>query len=210
MITTAYTEHPYPFLKDRTLQAVAGAYAVVWVWAAIAPYDRTDWVLENLLVFAAIGFSVWLQRTRPLSDLSWILMAVFMVFHSVGSHYTYSLVPMGDWLKEALGLERNHYDRVIHFSFGLLITYPIWELARRSAITHRRWAGFFAFAIISTCSGIYELIEWAAAVIVDPEAGLAFLGTQGDPFDSQKDHVLALAGSLLALAIMRISHGKDR
>jgi len=210
MITTASSQHLQPFLKDRTLQALAVIYGAVWTWAAISPHNRGDWLLENLLVFAAVGFGVWLQRVRPLSDVTWILTTIFMIFHSIGSHYTYSLVPLGDWLQDAAGLERNHYDRIIHFAFGLLLTYPIWELFRRTGITGRRWAGFFAFAIISTGSGIYELIEWGAAMVVDPEAGLAFLGTQGDPFDSQKDHALALVGSLIALAALRLAHGKSR
>lgn len=182
-------------------------YATVWAWAAVNPLHPEDWLLENLLVFAAVGFSIWLCRVCPLSDLSNALTTVFLILHTVGSHYTYSLVPLGDWMKDAFGFERNHYDRVIHFAFGLLMTYPLRELLLRSTITAAGWAGFFAFVLVSTCSGVYELIEWGAAVVVDPEAGLAFLGTQGDPFDTQKDHALALLGSLLALGFIRVGEG---
>jgi putative membrane protein len=188
-----------PFLRNPFQQALLAVYTAVWIWAAISPHDRADWLLENLLVFVAVGFTVWLYRTEPLSNISVLFITIFMIFHTIGSHYTYSLVPMGDWLKDAAGLERNHYDRVIHFSFGLLISYPVLELLLCKGLARGVWGAFVVFAIISAASGIYELIEWGAAVVVDPEAGLAFLGTQGDPFDSQKDHALALAGSIIAL-----------
>jgi len=201
MITTAQSTKLQPFSKNRLIQVLLLLYGAVWIWAAINPAEFHTWLLENLLVVAAAIFAIWLYRVRPLSDLSSVLSLIFMVFHAVGSHYTYSLVPLGDWLKDWAGLERNHYDRIIHFSFGLLITYPVRELLQRAEITRSTWVGFFAFAIISTASGIYELIEWLAAAIVDPEAGTAFLGTQGDPFDSQKDHALALVGSLMTLML---------
>lgn len=193
-----------PFTRYRVAQGLVGIYAVVWIWAAIKLLFFSDWLLENILVLAAIIFTTWLSRQRLLSDVGSILAVIFLIFHTVGSHYTYSMVPFGDWLKEVTGTERNHYDRINHFSFGLLITYPVRELILRRGIAGSRWAGFVAFTVIITCSGIYELMEWIAAVVVDPEAGAAFLGTQGDPFDSQKDQVLALIGALVALAVVRV------
>lgn len=205
MVSTARTPHLKPFSENRLVQVFLGLYALVWIWAAINPTDRGGWLLENLLVFAGMIFAAWAFRVRVLSDVGVILAIIFLVFHTIGSHYTYSLVPFGDWLKNAAGLERNHYDRIIHFAFGLLITYPVRELLLRRNIAVARWAGFTAFTVIATSSGIYELIEWWAAVIVAPELGNAFLGTQGDEFDSQKDHALALGGSLIALAITRFA-----
>jgi putative membrane protein len=201
MITTAQSSQLTRFTENRLVQTLLLLYGAVWIWAAVNPAEFHTWLLENLLVVAAAIFAVWLYRVRPLSDVSSILILIFMVLHAVGAHYTYSLVPLGEWMKAWGGLERNHYDRIIHFGFGLLITYPVRELLQRSGITRAGWVGFFAFAIISTASGIYELMEWVTAVVVEPEAGTAFLGTQGDPFDSQKDHVLALVGSLAVLAL---------
>src|SRR5689334_21441045 len=119
--TTATSSATQPFGRDRLQQVLLAVYAAVWVWAAVNPVSRSDWFLENLLVFAGVAFLGWLYRTRPLSDLSSIFLTVFFVLHTVGSHYTYSQVPLGDWVKQALGLERNHYDRLVHFTFGLLL-----------------------------------------------------------------------------------------
>ncbi|MBY0511284.1 MAG: DUF2238 domain-containing protein [Rhodospirillaceae bacterium] len=205
MISTAGTPHLKSFSENRFVQVSLGLYVAVWIWAAISPVERSDWLLENLLVLAGMIFAVWAFRARVLSDVSVMLVIIFLVFHTIGSHYTYSLVPFGEWLKDAAGFERNHYDRIIHFGFGLLITYPVRELLLRRNIAVARWAGFSAFTVIATSSGVYELIEWLAAVIVAPDLGNAFLGTQGDEFDSQKDHALALAGSLIALAVTRFA-----
>lgn len=204
MLSTAHTPDLLPFTRNRLLQGIAALYAGVWIWAAIGPTDRSDWLLENLLVVAGVAFAAWLYNQRLLSDVSSILAAVFLALHTVGSHYTYSLVPFGDWLKGALGLERNHYDRIIHFGFGLLITYPVRELLLRRKIAPPKWAGLTAFTFIATASGFYELMEWLSAVLVAPDLGNAFLGTQGDEFDSQKDHALALVGSMIALTLTRI------
>ncbi len=206
--TTATSPRPKSFLQNRLLQVLSAVYAAVWVWAAIAPNFRKDWVLENILVVVGVGLAVWICRTRPLSDLSNILCAVFLVLHTVGAHYTYALVPAGEWLKHAAGLERNHYDRIIHFSFGLLIVYPLREYLMRRDVLRGGWLSLLAFAIIATCSGFYELMEWAAAVIVDPKAGAAFLGTQGDPFDSQQDQFVAFCGAILTLVVVHFTERK--
>ncbi len=218
-ITTAQS-HPLPRLGDNRLQqALAALCAAVWMWAAISPVSRFDWILENLLVFTDVGLLVWIYRRRPLSDLASIFIAAFFVLHVVGSHYTYSLVPLGDWVKDAMGLERNHYDRVVHFAFGLLLAYPIRELLRRAEGAHlisgrpsagagtvrATWAAVFTFTILATCSGLYEVLEWVVGAIVDPEAGMAFLGTQGDVFDAQKDSALATIGAMFALVTTELA-----
>jgi putative membrane protein len=207
LITTAGSTRLKPFAQNRLLQGLIGAFAVLWVWSAINPAETQTWLLENILVVAAIAGGVWIVRRQPLSDVSYLLCAAFLMMHVVGSHYTYSLVPFGEWMKIALGFERNHYDRLIHFGFGLLLTYPLRELLVRMKAFGGRWPGVVAFLIVSTASGAYELMEWLAAVIVDPEAGTAFLGTQGDEFDSQKDHALACGGALITLVLTRIAEG---
>ena len=210
MNTTAHTPETQPFAKNRLLQALILIYAAVWIWAAISPVSRSDWALENILIVVAVGLSAWLCRVRPLSNFSNVLVTLFLILHTVGAHYTYSLVPLGDWIKEAAGLERNPYDRVIHFGFGLLLAYPLRELLMRVHGFARKWTGFMAFLIIATCSGFYELMEWAAAAVVDPDAGTAFLGTQGDPFDSQKDQAMAFAGALITLAVTNLVERSSR
>lgn len=185
--------------------------AVVWVWAAIDPVYRFDWALENILVAVCVAIFVLMHRGRPFSDLSCIFFALFFCLHVAGSHYTYSEVPWGLWLKEALHLDRNHYDRIVHFSFGLLIAYPMREILSGRLNIHGKSAYFITFVTMIAISEMYEMMEWIVATIVDPGAGTAFLGTQGDPFDAQKDTGLALCGTVIALSLtMTMAREKTR
>jgi putative membrane protein len=201
MFTTASSETRVNFRNNRLLQALAAGYGVIWLVAAIAPTNRFDWFLENLLVIAFAGLLVATYRAFPLSDLSYTLIAIFLSLHAVGAHYTYSEAPMGFWLKETLELERNHYDRLVHFLFGLLFGYPLREVVMRGARVSGLWCYVLSIALVLSLSSFYEILEWGAAEVLDPEAILAFLGTQGDVFDAQKDAVLAAAGTILGLAI---------
>lgn len=188
------------FRHNWALQAMVAGCALLWVVAAVEPYDRFDWFLENLLVFVGIGILVAGYRVLPLSNLSYGLIAVFSVLHIIGSHYTYAMTPAGFWLQDALNLERNHYDRVVHFCFGLLLAHPVWETLVRSLNAPRFWPFLLTFAMILAVSNLYETIEWCAAEIVSPDAAMAFLGTQGDVFDAQKDAGLAGLGAIVGLA----------
>jgi putative membrane protein len=175
------------------------AYGAAWGLTAIAPRDRGDWLLENLLVFAAWA-ALWRVLRRPgLSPASWALVFAFLTLHAYGAHHTYSNTPLGDVLQQLLGLERNHYDRIVHLSFGLLITLPVRELLARSFGIGRRSGSLLAATVVLSMSAVYEIFEWLAARIVDPELGVAFVGAQGDVWDAQKDMGLALSGVALAL-----------
>jgi putative membrane protein len=122
--------------------------------------------------------------------------------HTIGSHYTYSEVPFGDWARDVFGLARNPYDRMVHFSFGLLMLRPLRELAIRQPHSLGRFAlAYLSAASVALWSTLYEIIEWMTAAIVDPAAGTAFLGTQGDVWDAQKDTLVACTGALVALVI---------
>lgn len=191
-----------PVAPRRFLGHLALVYGLFWLALAISPNNRVDWLVENLLVFAGVALLAGTYRRLPLSRASYLLIAVFLALHAVGAHYTYSETPFGDQLQSSLGLGRNHYDRLVHFSFGVLMTYPLFDIALRHARPAAPWwAYLFAFLAILACSGAYEIIEWLAALVLDPEDALAFLGTQGDVFDAQKDAALALLGSLLALVV---------
>lgn len=183
-------------------------FAVVWLALAIAPRYREDWLLENLPTFVFVPALVWTHRRFRFSDRSYVRMTIFLLLHTIGSHYTYSEVPMGGWLQEGLGLSRNHYDRFVHLAFGFLFVRPVGELIRRST----PGAGAVAICVLSIASVAalsvgYELLEWATAAVVDPAAGTAFLGTQGDPWDAQKDMALAVGGALAA-ALLDLAEAK--
>jgi putative membrane protein len=124
---------------------------------------------------------------------------VFFVFHTIGAHFTYSAVPLGDWLQRSLDLDRNHFDRIVHLLFGLLLVCPFRDQITQASKISRGWGSLTAFLTIIALTTVYELVEWGVAVIVSPEDAMAYLGTQGDVFDAQKDSALAIVGAGLGL-----------
>lgn len=178
------------------------SFVAVWVWAAIGPKYPHDWFLENLLVFIFVPIILLTARYFRLSKLSYTLITVFMSLHVVGSHYTYAEVPFGYVLQDWFGAARNMYDRMVHFGFGLLLAYPMRELLLRVAHARGIWGYVLPPALVLAYSGFYEIIEWLVAERVSPEAGLAFLGAQGDVWDGQKDMLLAFIGSILAMLVV--------
>lgn len=189
------------FRHNRFLQGLLLWLLLLWVAMAIEPFDRGDWLLENLLVFI---YAILLIASYPrfrFSNLSYGLFGIFLSLHLVGAHYTYAETPFGFWLQEAFDLSRNHYDRIVHFSFGLLIAYPFREFLLRVTGMREGWSYLLAVVTVLGFSGFYEALEGAAAMIVSPELGMAFLGTQGDIWDAQKDTALAFAGSVVTMGI---------
>ena len=201
MISTSTTHKTVGFSKNGLLQILVAWYAVVWIVTAIAPLDRKDWFLENLLVVALVAILVGTYRRFPLSDLSYLLITAFMTLHAVGAHYTYSNVPLGFWIQNAFDFSRNHFDRVVHFSFGLLMAYPIREVFLRVANTRGVWAYYLPLDVTLAFSALYEIMEMVVATMVAPGTGDAWLGTQGDIWDPQKDMGLAALGALLCMCV---------
>jgi putative membrane protein len=181
-------------------------FAVVWIWAAIDPLFPHDWLLENYLVFIFVPLILLTGRYFRLSNASYTLLTAFMLMHVVGSHYTYAEVPFGYTLQHEFGAGRNMYDRLVHFSFGLLLAYPLREVFMRVAKVRGLWAYWFPFELVVAFSGAYEIIEWLVAAQVDPASGLAFLGAQGDVWDAQKDMALAAVGAATTLLVVAAIH----
>jgi putative membrane protein len=195
-------------LPHRQLLLLLGALlAIEFVILAIAPHDRKDWMLENALVVLFVGFMVGTYRKLTLSRISYLLIFVFLSVHMIGAHYTYALVPYDDWFRtvtgrsfnELVGWERNNFDRVVHFLYGLLLAYPVREVFLRVARLRGFWGYFFPLDITMSTSMLYELIEWGAAAVFGGELGQAYLGTQGDVWDAHKDMALASVGALIAM-----------
>ncbi|MCH9740322.1 MAG: DUF2238 domain-containing protein [Epsilonproteobacteria bacterium] len=182
------------------------AFLIAWTWAAINPLHFDDWLLENVLIFIFIPLIIFTKKQFEFSLLSYTFITLFAILHVIGSHYTYAEVPWGVTLGEWMGTERNMYDRLVHFLFGLWLVYPFRELSVRIAKTKGFWGYFVPFMVISAFAGFYEVVEWGAAAVVDPEAGAAFLGSQGDIWDAQKDMMLAMVGALITLGIVMLIH----
>ena len=184
-------------------------FLVVWIWAAIDPLYRDGWLLENVLVVMLVPLIVFGGMYFKLSNLSYTLITLFTIMHVVGSHYTYAEVPFGFMLQDWLDASRNMYDRLVHFSFGLLLAYPVREVFMRLARTRGAWGFFFPVELIFAASALFEIIEWIVVEIADPAAGLAFLGVQGDIWDAQKDMLLAGIGAFIAMAVVFCIHWRN-
>ena len=182
------------------LTTLAVLYAAWWVALAIHPLDRSDWWMENLLVFLGVGFLVWTYRPFPLSRISYTCIFVFMTLHALGAHYTYAKVPYQEWFP-ALAGGRNMFDRLVHFLYGLLLAYPIREMFLRIGNVRGFWGYFLPLDLTMSTSMLYELIEWGTAVTVGKDLGQAYLGTQGDIWDAHKDMALASLGALISMCI---------
>jgi putative membrane protein len=192
----------------RYQKILALIFIAAWAWAAINPTYRHDWLLENYLVFIFVPVIIITGRYFKLSNISYGLITLFMILHVIGSHYTYAEVPFGYTLQDWLGASRNMYDRMVHFSFGLLLAYPIREVFMRIAKVKGIWGYYLPLDVTLSLSAIYEIIEWITAIRAAPEAGLAFLGTQGDVWDAQKDMAMAGTGALLAMIIVTLINMK--
>ncbi len=197
------------FRHNRVLQTLVVWLCLVWLAAAISPFNRFDWLLENLLVFVYVILLLATYRIFPFSNLSYFLFTLFLTLHLMGSHYTYTETPVGYWIKDAFALSRNPYDRIVHFAYGLLLAYPFREILMRRAGLRGPWAAFIALNVVLAFSGFYEVIEAVVAMVVSPELGDAYLGTQGDIWDSQRDMFAALIGAILAM-LVTAAVGKTR
>ncbi len=196
--------------EHRRYALILGAiFLVWWIFLAINPSDRKDWALENLIAVVAVIYLVLTARRFPLSRLSYTLLFVFLCLHEVGAHYTYAEVPYDRWfeavfgrtLNSLVGWERNNFDRVVHFSYGLLLAYPIRELFHRVAQARGFWGYFLPLEFTMATSMLFELFEWLAAEFFGGGLGVAYLGTQGDIWDAQKDMLMASLGALVAMLV---------
>ncbi|MBL8036713.1 MAG: DUF2238 domain-containing protein [Nitrospira sp.] len=200
--------------ESRSTHLLSGLllwYGLLWTWLAIGPVNRRDWLLENLLAFALVLLLTLTYRRFQLSTLSYCLITFFMTLHAVGAHYTYAEVPLGFWLQDLLSLSRNPFDRIVHFAYGALLAYPVREILVRLAGVRGLWSYYLSASLILAQSGQFEIIESIVAALVSPELGNAYLGTQGDEWDAQKDMAAALGGAVLAMVFtFALSRGSGK
>lgn len=202
--TIAISKDRTPFKKNLWLFTFIIVFAFVWVNSLVGTTDIKNWFLENTLSFIFAGFIIVTFKKHQFSDLSYLLICIYLCLHVYGSKYTYAENPFGYWLKDVLHLSRNHYDRIVHFSFGFLLAYPMREMFLKW-LKYPRWvAWLLPIEITLSISAFYELIEWAVADIFFKAQGDAYLGTQGDIWDAQKDIFLAFCGAIIATTIVSL------
>jgi putative membrane protein len=188
---------------------LAVLFTVWWTALAIHPWHRGDWILENVLALLLIALLIGLHRRLPFSRVSYTLIFAFLCLHVTGAHYTYSEVPYDAWCQSLTGhtfssmagWQRNNFDRLVHFAYGLLLAYPIREVFLRVANVRGFWGYFLPLDLTMSTSMLYELIEWGVSVTIGGELGQEYLATQGDIWDSQKDMALASLGALVAMVV---------
>ena len=198
---------PAPGARYRTIAAIL-LLAACGASGFGAAYPKNTWLQVGPVIILAAALP-WLMRRVRLSQGSWNCVVAFLLLHLFAAHWTYSDVPYVSWLsglgidpQTIFGSSRNMFDRLVHFSFGLLVVRPIVELESIYAGVNRRLAYRLAILFVLASSAAYEIFEWTLAILISPEAAEAYNGQQGDVFDAQKDIWMATAGAILGLLLL--------
>jgi putative membrane protein len=198
-MSTLSTIRDVPFAERALLRRVLLLFAAWATYTALRPEQVFDFWLENALTIVFLGILAMTYRKLALSDATYLLIFGFLALHEWGAQYKYSDVPLGEWMKPWLGTTRNHYDRVMHFAYGLLLAYPMQEWFVRAADVRGWFRWFLPMQFTLACSAVYELLEAGAAGVLSPQRGEEFVGMQGDLWDAQQDMFLAGLGAVLAM-----------
>ena len=196
-------------MSGRELRVLLVVGVAALLVSGIAPHDRLTWLLEVAPILIAVPVLVATARRFPLTPLAYRLIFVHALILMLGGHYTYAEVPLGDWVADALGLARNPYDRLGHLAQGFVPAIVVREiLIRRSPLRSGKWLTFLVVCVCLAISAAYELVEWWSALLGGENAD-AFLGTQGDQWDTQWDMFTALVGAIAALALLSRYHDRQ-
>jgi putative membrane protein len=191
-------------------RGVLALFLAFWTVSCInVPYPKYFW-LQHVPTVGFVVALAWAQNRLQISRVSYTLLMAFMALHVLGARYLYSYVPYDNWstalfglsITDRFGFERNHYDRLVHFCFGLMLVIPAWRFSCRIVGWGPAWSAAFAFMGIMTASAIYEVIEWLGAIIMAPDWAESYNGQQGDIWDAQWDMALAACGAILALGFV--------
>jgi len=197
LFTTAGSPERIPFRQNRLLITYVILFLILWFSTLIGTTDFKNWIMENTLVIIFLSILVFTYKRFTFSDLTYTFIMIYLSLHIYGAMYTYAENPFGYWMKDAFHFERNHYDRIVHFSFGFMLAYPMRDFFLNK-MKFPSWVGWLLpIEITLSFSCLYELIEWAVADIFFPEQGIAYLGTQGDIWDAQKDMFMAFCGAVI-------------
>jgi putative membrane protein len=197
---------------------VLAAFVVLWAISCIrVPYPEY-FVMQHVPTVFAVAALVAIERRNDLNRLGFAFVVLFLILHLVGARYLYSFVPYDDWSRGLFGVEitsrfgfqRNHYDRLVHVCFGLLLTYPATVFFRRRLNLTGWWPPILAVGAILAASAVYEIFEWLAAVIFAPDWADAYNGQQGDIWDAERDMACAAVGSIIAAVIIGLRGSRKR
>jgi putative membrane protein len=196
--------------RDSVSRGLFAAFLVAWAVSCIKLPHPEYFAMQHVPTVIAVVVLVWWERRVGITRLSFALVIAFLLLHVVGARYLYSYVPYDDWSERLLGLrineqfgfERNHYDRLVHFAFGLLFVLPLWQFFEKQLGIRSVGAAVGAICVVLAASAVYEIAEWALAMILAPDWAEAYNGQQGDVWDAQRDMTFAWAGSILGVVLM--------
>lgn len=195
--------------RDRLNAALAGSVVLALIVSGIAPYDRLTWLMEVAPVLIVLPLLYATRHSYPLTTLLSVLIAIHALVLIAGGTWTYARVPLGFWLQESFNLSRNPYDKIGHFLQGFVPALVAREILLRGAwVRGAKMTAFICISIALAISACYELIEWAAALALGQGAD-EFLGTQGDPWDTQSDMAMALLGATCAVSLLAGWHDRQ-
>ncbi|MFC1728316.1 DUF2238 domain-containing protein [Nanoarchaeota archaeon] len=184
------------FKKENYPKLLLYIFLIYWIIMGISPHYRGAWISENLLTVFFVGLLILTYKKFRFSNLSYTLFFIFLVLHVIGSYYSYTEMPLFNLIKDWMNLSRNHYDRVIHFLFGVMFFVPVYEFLSKKFKIKDFWGYLLTFLVITAAKGSYEIIEYLTIFVVNQELLVTnFLGMQGDKWDSQKDLILGMLGS---------------
>ena len=199
------------FRRNKFLQLSSFLFLCVWCWTLIDVADLMNWSLENIPVFILIASLIYTYKKFQFSDLSYLLILCFLSLHIYGAKFIYAHNPLGEWIREEFSTSRNMYDRIVHFCFGLMLSYPMREVCMNRLHLSKKISVLLPVMACLALSALYEIVESIFVGIFFPEQGANFLGHQGDEWDAQKDMALATVGSLCFVLLIRfVKYRQDR
>lgn len=189
-------------LQKNVLKIYGVIFLACWLVTWLGTIDRENFYIENILVVVSLAVLAVTYRYFTFSTTSYTFILVFLLLHIYGAQYAYTANPAGEWLQQRFSLTRNPYDRIVHFSFGLLLAYPAMDMIRNKWKISGRLSWYLPVELIFALAAAFELVEWAVADFIFPAHGASYVATQGDIWDAQKDIFVAVAGAVLILVIV--------
>lgn len=208
--TTATSAERVPFLPNKFLWTIGTLFTAYWIYGWFFNHNMENWIIENLLVMILLPVIIFSNKWHRFSDLSYLFLFVFVMLHCYGAFYAYTTNAFGEWLKETYHLWRNPYDRIVHYSFGLLIAYPAREILLNRFKVSPRAAWLIPIEIAFSLGTIFEMIEWGVAELTTPATGETYVATQGDVWDAHKDIALAAVGAATCMLLVYFCRKKSR
>ncbi|WP_171016805.1 DUF2238 domain-containing protein [Pseudalkalibacillus caeni] len=205
-----FNKSPIPFKKNRTLQIIIVVLVILWGLTAIRPADWTFYLLENIPVLLFILLLAFLYKRIWLSNFSYLSISLLVILNAYGAHYDYTNTPIDGWIRNLFGVKGEYYDQIVHFSFGLLMAFPLKEFLTRFIKLRTFWLYLFIFSLLMAMSATFEITEMLVNIITNPHNPEKHMRLEHDPFNTHKDMTMVLVGSLISIIIMIVTGGRRK